>query len=64
MFLYWRDGLEVVRYLFSNPIFKNCIQLTPYHAFDHLNRRMWGEFMSGDVAWNEQVPFAFLMLGI
>ncbi|KAF9220459.1 hypothetical protein BS17DRAFT_852137 [Gyrodon lividus] len=29
LMLYVRDGLEVIKYLFSNPVFAQCIDLTP-----------------------------------
>ena len=56
--LYWRDGLEVVEHLFSNPVFANCMDIAPYHEFEVTSRghkRVYGEFMSGDHAWNIQV---------
>lgn len=60
MFLYWRNGLEVVKHLYSNPIFANSFQMTPYRAYDETGQRIYGEFMSGDVAWNKQVRYVFL----
>lgn len=52
--LYWRDGLEVVEHLFSNPVFATCMQMTPYRAYDG-QERMYGEFMSAEFAWEYQV---------
>jgi hypothetical protein len=52
--LYWRDGLEVVRCLYSNPIFANSIEVTPYRLYED-GTRMYGEFMSADEAWRIHV---------
>lgn len=54
MFIYWRDGLEVIKHLYSNPIFAHSVQMTPYKAYDN-GQQIYGEFMSGTVAWQEQV---------
>jgi hypothetical protein len=53
MIVYWRDGLEVAAHLFSNPIFANCLELNPYRLFEGTDR-VYGEFMSGDFAWDYQ----------
>ena len=54
--LYWRDGLEVVRYLFVNPVFAPCMEMTPYKLIDEeTNLRAFGDFMSGEFAWDYQV---------
>jgi hypothetical protein len=53
MIVYWRDGLEVAAHLFSNPIFANCLELNPYRLFGGKDR-IYGEFMSGDFAWDYQ----------
>lgn len=56
--LYWRDGLEVVEHLFSNPAFADCIDYTPYQEFEATGQGqecVYGEFMSADNAWNIQV---------
>jgi hypothetical protein len=49
--LYWRDGLEVVQCLYSNPIFAHSIEVTPYRLYENGEVRMYGEFMSADEAW-------------
>ena len=56
--LYWRDGLEIVTHLFSNPIFAPSMELNPYRAYED-GARMYGEFMSGDLAWEIQVLISF-----
>ncbi|KAG1802822.1 uncharacterized protein HD556DRAFT_1489651 [Suillus plorans] len=34
LMLYWRDGLEVVKHLFANPVFAPCIDFQPYQEFE------------------------------
>jgi len=54
--LYWRDGLEVIKSLFSNPIFAGCMEMDPYKLVERETQpRVYGEFMSGDFAWEYQV---------
>ena len=55
--LYWRDPLEVAQDLYRNPIFSGCLEKNPYrlHPRSHPNDRVYGEFMSGDFAWEYQV---------
>ena len=51
--LYWRDGLEVIKHLFSNPVFTHCMELDPYKLIDQeTGQRVFGEFMSGEYAWD------------
>lgn len=60
MVLYWRDGLEVVKSLFSNPIFARSLDLSPYQHRDATsNERVYGEFMSADFAWEYAVRINF-----
>jgi len=53
--LYWRDGLEVIEHLFSNPIFANSLEMTPYQLHDADDMRHYSEFMSAEEAWKYQV---------
>ncbi|KAH7906891.1 hypothetical protein BJ138DRAFT_1137785 [Hygrophoropsis aurantiaca] len=67
--LYWRDGLEVIEHLFCNPVFAQCIDLTPYREYERTprgNERVYGEFMSADHAWNIQsgLPNGHSFLGV
>ncbi|KAL4065534.1 hypothetical protein V8B97DRAFT_2025692 [Scleroderma yunnanense] len=58
--LYWRDGLEVVEYLFSNPVFAHCMDISPYQEFEATDRgyeHVYGEFMSANHAWSIQDSF-------
>jgi hypothetical protein len=53
--LYWRDGLEVIKHLYSNPIFAQSIAMSPYRMYEDDNVRIYREFMSADEAWRIQV---------
>lgn len=64
MILYWRDGLKVVEFLFSNPVFATSMETTPYKLIDEDGLPVVGEFMSAKFAWEYQVcpRFSFLTL--
>ncbi|KAF9477723.1 hypothetical protein BDN70DRAFT_810175 [Pholiota conissans] len=66
LFLYWRDGLEIVAHLYANPIFANSLQMTPYRAYDESGQQIFGEYMSGSVAWDQQdrIPNGHVSLGV
>jgi hypothetical protein len=51
--LYWHDGLEVIKHLFSNPVFAHCMELDPYKLIDQ-ETGQWAfrKFMSGQYAWD------------
>ncbi|KAG1751909.1 hypothetical protein EDD22DRAFT_981686 [Suillus occidentalis] len=49
----WRDALEVVKQLFSDPIFTNHMTYTPY-VINIRNQREYGDYMSADMAWKIQ----------
>ncbi|KAG0700279.1 hypothetical protein DFH29DRAFT_990481 [Suillus ampliporus] len=51
--LIWRDALEVVKQLFSDPIFANHMTYTP-HVVNVENQREYGDYMSADMAWKIQ----------
>ncbi|KAG1798677.1 hypothetical protein EV424DRAFT_1352509 [Suillus variegatus] len=51
--LIWRDALEVVKQLFSDPIFANHITFQP-HIVNVKNQREYGDYMSADLAWKIQ----------
>jgi hypothetical protein len=52
MTLFYRDGLEVVKHLFSNPVFTNCMELDPYKLLEtETGLCVFGEFMSAEYAW-------------
>jgi len=59
MVLYYREGLDVVKHLFANPVFAQCLELHPYQLYEDMpdgtSNRVYSEFMSGDWAWEYQV---------
>jgi hypothetical protein len=59
MVLYYRDALECIRYLFSNPLFAGHIDYTPCRLWKTAERleRVYTEWMTGDSAWEMQVRF-------
>ncbi|KAI6030264.1 hypothetical protein EDC04DRAFT_2572245 [Pisolithus marmoratus] len=59
--LYWHDGLEVVKHLFSNLVFAHCMDMHPYQEFEETVNgveHVYGEFMSADHAWEIQVSYS------
>jgi len=52
--LIWRDALEVVKQLFSNPIFANHMTFVLHHV-NVRDQREYGDYMSADMAWKIQV---------
>jgi len=54
--LYGHDGLEIIKQLFANPVFANCMETTPYKLLDdEMNLQVYGEFMSAIYAWDYHV---------
>ncbi|KAG1730410.1 uncharacterized protein EDB91DRAFT_1239099 [Suillus paluster] len=51
--LIWCNALEVVKQLFSNPIFANHMTYTP-HIVNVGNQCEYGDYMSTDMAWKIQ----------
>ncbi|KAG1718386.1 hypothetical protein EDD22DRAFT_983580 [Suillus occidentalis] len=49
----WRDALEVVKQLFSDPVFANHITFQP-HVVNTGGQREYGDYMSADIAWKIQ----------
>ncbi|KAG1837488.1 hypothetical protein F4604DRAFT_1885724 [Suillus subluteus] len=54
MELIWRDGLEVIKDLFANPIFSNHMMYDP-HLIMTGSEREYGEFFTSEMAFNIQV---------
>jgi hypothetical protein len=52
--LIWRDALEVVHHIFSNPIFANHMEYNPYEINDN-GECEYGEWMSCEQASEIQV---------
>lgn len=57
MRLFYRDTVECLQTLLSNPLFTNAIDFTPYRVFTTAQRlvRIYTEWMSCDIAWEMQV---------
>ncbi|KAG1755735.1 hypothetical protein EDB19DRAFT_1823246 [Suillus lakei] len=51
--LIWRDALDVVKQLFSNPTFANHMTFDP-HVVQVGDQREYGDYMSADMAWKIQ----------
>ncbi|KAG1888129.1 hypothetical protein F4604DRAFT_1916048 [Suillus subluteus] len=56
--LIWRDGLEVVKQLFSNPVYANHMCYDPHHIYNGQECEI-GEFWTSDDAWNIQACIYF-----
>ena len=56
-FLFYRDALDCVEYLFGNPIFSNGIDFCPVRLYRNSERtiRTYTEWMTGNAAWEMQV---------
>ncbi|KAH7917703.1 hypothetical protein BV22DRAFT_1135188 [Leucogyrophana mollusca] len=65
--LYWRDPLECLQSLFSNPLFQGKIDLTPRRVYTTAQklRQVYTEWITGDDAWDMQsrLPKGATMLG-
>lgn len=57
MFLYMRNAIECVEYLFRNPLFADRMDLVPRRLWETAERlnRVYGEWSTGDHIWNLQV---------
>jgi hypothetical protein len=54
--LIWRDALDVVKQLFSDPTFANHMTFDP-HVVQAEDQREYRDYMSADMAWKIQVYF-------
>ena len=57
MYLFFRDALDCVEYLFGNPLFAECMDFSPTRLYRDAEQtiRIYSEWMTGDVAWDMQV---------
>ncbi|KAJ7017639.1 hypothetical protein C8F04DRAFT_1214995 [Mycena alexandri] len=65
--LYYRDPLECLQTLLSNPLVQDFIHFTPFRLWANSEKlmRIYTEWLSGDVAWNMQASHhAFLLLSL
>ena len=58
--LYYCNAIKCIEALFSNPLFANSIQYSPFCIFKTAEKlvHIYGEWMSGDIAWNLQVSYS------
>ena len=54
---YYRDGIDVAKYIFANPVFANHMMYDPVREWTDATQseRVYSEFMTGDYAWEIQV---------
>jgi hypothetical protein len=57
MSLYYRDPIECVEFLFSNPLFARHMDYTPERLYTTAEKleRVYAGWMTGDSAWEMQV---------
>lgn len=57
MTLYYRDPLDCLQLLFSNPLFAGHIDFCPRRVYQSAEKlvRVYSEWMTGDSAWEMQV---------
>lgn len=55
--LLYRDGLEVFKFLYGNPLFRDHMDYAPRkeYADEKKTERLYTEMMTGDLAWEAQV---------
>ena len=53
--LYYRDSVECMKFLLQNPLFANHIRFSPELRYDLLGTRTYGDWITGDGAWEMQV---------
>ncbi|KAJ7046412.1 hypothetical protein C8F04DRAFT_1206239 [Mycena alexandri] len=65
--VYYRDPLECVQHLLSNPLVQDHIHFTPFRLWASADKlmRVYTEWLSGDIAWKmqEQLPRGATLLG-
>ncbi|KAJ7595867.1 hypothetical protein C8J56DRAFT_1042947 [Mycena floridula] len=68
VWLFYRDPLEVVEFLFSNPLIQGYIDLIPMQEWTTQEKvvRLFREWMSADASWDMQshLPAGATLLGI
>ncbi|KAG1726841.1 hypothetical protein EDB19DRAFT_1943827 [Suillus lakei] len=60
--LIWRNTLDVVKQLFSNPTFANHMTFDP-HVVQVRDQHEYGDYMSADMAWKIQMHPVFITIG-
>ncbi|KAJ7715023.1 hypothetical protein B0H14DRAFT_2413361, partial [Mycena olivaceomarginata] len=63
--VYYRDPLECLQALLSNPLVQDFIEFTPFRLWSSANKlmRVYTEWISGETAWNlqDQLPEATIL---
>lgn len=59
VYLYWRDALECIAWIFNHPSFHNQLDLIPERLYTSNDKdcRLYTEWMTGNEAWYMQVSF-------
>ena len=62
--LFYCDAIHSIEGLFSNPLFADLMQYSPFQVFKTAEKlvHIFGEWMSGDVAWKLQVSKATMII--
>ena len=57
MFLFYRDALDCVEYLFGNPLFSDSMDFCPVRLYKDAEQtiRVYTEWVTGNSAWEMQV---------
>ena len=57
LYFYWHDALEVIEYIFGNPVFAQYMQYDPQRLWTDMSKteHIYSEYMMGDFAWQSQV---------
>ena len=65
MFLFYRDTLDCVEYLFGNPLFVGSMDLSPVRFYQDAEHtiRVYTEWLTGNAAWEMQVGSVSVLLG-
>ena len=59
--LYYRDPLQCIQTLMSNPMHADHLDFTPYRVYKTVQKqvRLYSKWLSGDVAWQVQVRILY-----
>jgi hypothetical protein len=63
MFLFYRDALDCVEYLFGNPLFAGNMDFCPIRFYQDTEKtiRIFTEWFTGNAAWEMQVGPIFVL---
>ena len=65
MFLFYRDALDCVKYLFGNPLFAGSMDFCPVRFYQDAEKtiRIFTEWLTGNTAWEMQVGSILVLPG-